>query len=85
MQQNPNKGDVARVALEMIDKRSRLENRLLFAQLERLYPDLGGREYGDVIGQLKELNLIRTIDAGYDRIHEITRDGVCALHDDDES
>lgn len=74
--------DIARTALLIIDKHGTVSNKVLFSRIEREHSDVGGREYSTALTQLRELNLVRSFDGGYDRIHEITRQGVCTLADD---
>jgi hypothetical protein len=55
---------------------------VLFSHVEREFPGIDGREYADALTQLRKLNLLHSFDGGYDRIHEVTRQGSCMLAGD---
>lgn len=74
--------DIARTALETIEKHGTITNSVLFSHIDREYPDVDGREYSTALTQLRELNLVRSFDGGHGRIHEVTRQGVCMLADE---
>lgn len=74
--------DIAQTALETIEKHGTITNSVLFSRIECEHSDLGGREYSKAVKQLRELNLVRSFDGGYDRIHEVTREGSCMLADE---
>lgn len=74
--------NIARTALRIVEKHGTITNSVLFSRIEREHSDLGGREYSEAVTQLRELNFVRSFDAGYDTMFEITRQGVCRLADD---
>lgn len=74
--------NVARTALLIIDNHGPISNKLLYSRIENEHSDLGGRAYSDALTQLQELDLVRSFDGGRDTMFEITRQGVCALADD---
>ncbi len=74
--------DIARTVLETVEKHGSITNSVLFSRINREYSDVDGREYSTAITKLRELNLVRSFDGGYDRIHEVTRQGSCMLADD---
>ncbi len=65
--------------LETVDRHGTISNTVLFSRVEREFPDVDGREYADALTQLRELNLLHSFDGGYDRIHEVSRQGSCML------
>lgn len=71
--------DIARTALETIEKHGTITNSVLFSRIEREHSGLGGREYSTALTQLRELNFVHSFDAGYDTMFEVTRQGVCRL------
>lgn len=70
---------IGHAILDIVERHDPVTNKVLFSCLSRDFPDLHGREYAEALTQLRELGLIHSFDGGYDKMHEITREGACML------
>lgn len=70
---------ISQSILDTVDSHGTIPNMVLYSRVEHEFPNIDGREYADALKQLRQLDLLYSFDGGYDRLHEVTREGACML------
>lgn len=79
MQPDSRQKRIGQKILDLVETNDYISNNVLFSRLEREFPSMDGAEYAAALADLRDLDLLQSIDGGYDKLFTITRSGIRKL------